>query len=453
MSFRFERFLPVVFTALIAAGCETPPTTTQPTAPVNNNTVAAVSSPSPSPAVATVSPTPAPNAAAAPNTAPVTLPVLDAMFADEKFAGELKSKLSLSDEQIEKLRTTAREATAGLSENENGSTGSAAKNADEQIRSVIGDEKGKQLAQFVGERWNKDEDGNTNAAATPTEPSAVPSDTRIVVNAPAYRMDVFRDGKLLKTYKIGIGYPEFPLPTGLRKASSIIFNPTWTPPDEPWVKGKIEPGKKVEAGSKLNPLGPIKIPIGMPSLIHGGKAATKLGGFASHGCVGLTDAQVKEFARTLADVSNTKISPADIAAYEKNKTETKNVKLASVIPVELRYETIVVEDGKLKIYRDVYEHGTNTEENLRKVLEANGVSFDSLSEAERAQITEGLKQMARDSQGNVAEANPNANSKPNNNSNASGKVTRTIKGAKEVVVEIAQLKGKGYPAPLNLSKG
>ena len=45
-------------------------------------------------------------------------------------------------------------------------------------------------------------------------PNAVPKDTRIVVNIPAFRMDVFREGSLLKSYKIGIGYPQFPLPTG-----------------------------------------------------------------------------------------------------------------------------------------------------------------------------------------------------------------------------------------------
>jgi len=88
-------------------------------------------------------------------------------------------------------------------------------------------------------------------------------------------MDLFKDGQLVKTYKIGIGYPEFPLPTGLRMAKTIIFNPPWTPPDEPWVKGKFEPGKKVEAGSKDNPLGVLKIPIGLPSLIHGGKAPAR----------------------------------------------------------------------------------------------------------------------------------------------------------------------------------
>src|SRR5215813_11001733 len=88
-------------------------------------------------------------------------------------------------------------------------------------------------------------------------PDALPNDTRILINAPAYRMYIFENGRLIKTYRIGIGYPEFPLPVGMRTASSIIFNPTWTPPDESWVEspgGKIKVGQKVEAGSNLNPL-------------------------------------------------------------------------------------------------------------------------------------------------------------------------------------------------------
>ncbi|PYS86026.1 MAG: hypothetical protein DMF70_03065 [Acidobacteria bacterium] len=97
-------------------------------------------------------------------------------------------------------------------------------------------------------------------------PNAVPRDTRIVVNIPAFRLDVFHDGTLINSYRIGIGYPQFPLPTGLRKAQLIIFNPTWTPPDSAWVDSmNVTPGETIRAGSKLNPLGPIKIPIGMPS--------------------------------------------------------------------------------------------------------------------------------------------------------------------------------------------
>src|SRR4030095_1043323 len=161
-------------------------------------------------------------------------------------------------------------------------------------------------------------------------------------------------------------------------------------------------GERIEAGDKLNPLGPIKIPIGLPSLIHGGKAPAKLGGFASHGCVGLTSLQVQDFAKRLAQLGGAQISDEQIAEYQKNKTETRTVKLDQAVPVEMRYETITVEDGKLHIYRDVYDRGTNTEENLRNVLKTYGVTLDQLSDSKRAEVIRALGQMARDAGGNPA---------------------------------------------------
>jgi lipoprotein-anchoring transpeptidase ErfK/SrfK len=303
-------------------------------------------------------------------------------------------------------------------------------------------------------------------AAAPQDAVGVPQDTRVVVNAPAFRMDLFEGGELIKSYKIAIGYPEFPLPTGLRKADTIIFNPTWTPPDEPWVESpgsKVKVGERIEAGDKLNPLGPIKIPIGLPSLIHGGKAPAKLGGFASHGCVGLTNSQVQDFAKRLGQLGGTQISDEQIAEYKKNKTETKAVKLSKAVPVELRYETITVENGKLHIYRDVYERGKNTEENLRNVLQPYGVGLDQLSDSKRAEVMRALGQMARDAGGKPAPESPSTSassrkgdkSKEESKANniASGKVTRTIKGGKEVAVQIPALLGKGYPAPVYLDAG
>jgi len=288
----------------------------------------------------------------------------------------------------------------------------------------------------------------------------IPQGTRVVINAPAFRMDLFEDGKLTKSYKIGIGYPEFPLPTGLRIADTIIFSPTWTPPDEPWVESpnsKVKVGQKIEAGDKLNPLGSIKIPIGLPSLIHGGKAPAQIGSFASHGCVGLTNPQVRDFAKHLARLGGTQISDERIAEYEKNRTETRPVKLSRAVTVELRYETVTVEDGKLHIYRDVYDRGANTEDNLRNVLQAYGVTVDQLSEGQRSQVTNALSQMARGASGKPviklagADGSDKDEVKPKNN--ASGKAPRTIKGGKEVVIEIGALRGKGYPAPVDLDTG
>ena len=389
-----------------------------------------------------------PNTANARNTGmPVTMPLIDAMFTDEAFDQEAKTAVQLSDDEITKIKDAARNAVLQLSgeasEDETRSTRTSVDKTQQEIEKIIGPERTTKFFDLIRNRWGGDDPNGITS-----QPNAVPTDTRVVVNSPAYRMDVFRDGQLVKTYKVGIGYPEFPLPVGLRKASEIIFNPTWTPPDEPWVKGKVQPGQKVEAGSKLNPLGPIKIPIGLPSLVHGGKDPSRLGSFASHGCVGLTNAGIQDFARELSVLSGDEITPQEIKEYEKQKTETKNVKLARPVPIELRYETIVVEDGKVTVYRDVYERGTNTEENLRKVLQVYGVSLENLSEQERAALINALEKMAVDARGEKVDEPANSNS--NSNKDTSGKVTRYIKGERSVTVEVAALKGKGYPAHVNL---
>lgn len=377
---------------------------------------------------------------------PITMPVVDALLSDEAFVADVRRSVQPSDEQFDKLKNSARDAVLRLSEDDlqdARSTRTAINDAEKQIKQILGNENGAKFLALARKSWSG---GDTALLA---KPNSVPTDTRIVVNAPGYRMDIFRDGQLVKSYKIGIGYPEFPLPTGVRTAKTIIFNPTWTPPDEPWVKGEFAPGKKVEAGSKKNPLGPIKIPIGLPSLIHGGKDPSRLGTFASHGCVGLTSALVQDFAFEIAKLSGSELSLTDIKGYEQKKTETKEVALGQPVPVELRYETIVAEDGKLHIFRDVYEHGTNTEENLTRVLEAFGLSMNDLSADEQAKVREALKKMAMDAGGKPVEEDQK--DARNDKKPSSDRVTRNIKGVKEIVIEIAALKGKGYPSPVNIN--
>jgi len=390
----------------------------------------------------------------------VTLAVLDALLANDNFVSEVKSKLQITDEQIGELRRASTDEVNRLrssnAEDTTVDSADARARATEQINRTLGEEKAKQFNGFVSEFWARGEGEAAEKQAEnslPKSPNSIPTDTRIVVNIPSYRMDLFKNGSLVKTYKIGIGYPEFPLPQGLRKAQTIIFNPTWTPPDSPWVAKmkNVTPGEKVEAGSKLNPLGPIKIPIGMPSLIHGGKSPAKLGTFASHGCVGLTTPQVKDFALMLGEISDSEVSEKSIAAHLKDPTKTQTVKLKQTVPVELRYETIVLEDGKLHIFKDVYDQGTNTEDNLRSVLEANGSRLEDLSEEDRSQILGALNSMS---------AHPKTMPSP---SVSDTKDTQTQKrkviakksgrNQKEVVVELKSLAGRGYPAPVNYDTG
>jgi lipoprotein-anchoring transpeptidase ErfK/SrfK len=287
-------------------------------------------------------------------------------------------------------------------------------------------------------------------------PNAVPQDTRIVVNIPAFRMDLFRDGTLVKSYKIGIGYPQFPLPRGFRKAEMLIFNPTWTQPNESWASN---PGEVVAAGDPGNPLGPIKIPIGGANLIHGGKPLAKIGNFASHGCVGLTNAQVKDFAKVLADATNTQLTPQTMLSYLRRPTRTQVVKLAQVVPVELRYETIVAQEGKLHIYRDVYNQKTNTEENLRAVLDANGATFDKLSDEEKSRVTEALNIVSGRAKKQPTPAPLPANATAADRAaaaaarKAEAQRLKKMRSQREFVIEISALTAKGYPAAVNLNTG
>jgi lipoprotein-anchoring transpeptidase ErfK/SrfK len=449
-----------------AAGC-----TTEPSGITNSNNPASAS-----PAVAA-----SPNVSS--STASVTLPVLDALFSDQGFKTTLQTKLQLTDEQVAQIQKIATDEVVRLREqnaedqtNQTDRAEQSRKRATEAIGVVLG-AKTEEFFGLARDYWvagGLDKSATTEPIATlQTVPNSIPKDTRVVVNIPAFRMDIFKNGELVKSYKIGIGYPEFPLPTGMRKAETIIFNPTWTPPDEPWVKHmkNVSVGEKVAAGSKLNPLGPIKIPIGAPSLIHGGKSLAKIGTFASHGCVGLTTAQVKDFARVLAEAAGAELSDAQIQKYLKNPTRTQALKLVQSVPVELRYETIVMEDGTLHIYRDVYNRDTNTEANLRAVLEANGTSLEALSDDERAEVLEAVnamslhpsKQNANSKQttksANAAAPSPspavaNANDAIAKKTDQKPSVKKPVtKNQKEVVIELAGLKGKGYPAAVNLDNG
>ena len=388
---------------------------------------------------------------------PITLPVLDAFFADNSFADTLKTRLKLSDDEVTKLKELARSETAKLDETElekREGTVRAHADAQEKIKALIGEEKSGQLAALVNELWRGEDASDKTAGNGPGKVNEVPTDTRVIVNAPAFRMDVFDAGRLVKSYKIAIGYPEFPLPTGVRQARTIIFNPTWTPPDEPWVaKMKdVSPGKKVEAGSRLNPLGPIKIPIGGPSLIHGGKPPAKLGKFGSHGCVGLTTPQIREFSKQLAGLAGGTLTDVELNNYARAKTETKDLKLEKPVPVELRYETITVEDGSLHIYRDVYDQDTNTEESLRAVLEAYGVKMEDLTADERTQVLAALAKMSGKTTTSTTTPSPSPSaSKAEKGTRVAAKPAKQTRSSQnEIVIAIAALKGKGYPAPVGM---
>src|ERR1051325_709881 len=131
-----------------------------------------------------VNPTPSPNASIAPSPAAsqtasvqVTLPLLDALLSDEKFVGQLKSNLKLTDDQVSELKRVSSASIDRLRETnaedtDDISATDARTRASEQLRTILGEEKSKQLASAVNDYWSKGEVGA--GSQDPNQPQMLP---------------------------------------------------------------------------------------------------------------------------------------------------------------------------------------------------------------------------------------------------------------------------------------
>ncbi len=205
---------------------------------------------------------------------------------------------------------------------------------------------------------------------------------KITVNVPSFQMTLWQNGKEVKTYPIGVGLKDYPIYIGLREASAVIWNPVWIPPDSDWVHAskKVKAGEIILPTDPRNPLGKMKIPLGYGYLIHQAKGAGDLGSLVSHGCVRVMQADLYDLANKIIAARELDVTKEQIAEARGTK-ETLVAELEPIIPVEITYDTLVVEAGKLRIYPDVYERKTNTAENLRAELKSSGVAATNLDDA------------------------------------------------------------------------
>ena len=206
-------------------------------------------------------------------------------------------------------------------------------------------------------------------------------DLKITINVPAFQMTLWQDGKEVKTYQVGVGMKEYPIYIGFREATEVIWNPAWIPPDSDWVSGHkgVKPGEIIPAGDPRNPIGKVKIPLGGGYLIHQAKGVGDLGSLVSHGCVRVLLPDLYDLAEKIAAARSLDVTAKQIASAKTSK-KTLDAKLETPIPVEITYDTQVVEDGKLHIYPDVYDRNKNTVENLRAELISNGVDGNHLTD-------------------------------------------------------------------------
>jgi hypothetical protein len=203
----------------------------------------------------------------------------------------------------------------------------------------------------------------------------------ITVDIPTFRLTLWQSGKEVKTYQIGIGRRDFPLPTGPRKATAIIWNPAWIPPDSTWVQEseEVEPGERIEADDPRNPLGKVKLPLGNAILIHEAAKPSDIGRLVSHGCVRMLRDDIYDLTEKIVAARALTVTQEQIE-QTKNHTERLAVKLAPPLWVDINYDTEVIEGRVLHLYPDVYGRAGNALARLRAELAESGIATAQLAD-------------------------------------------------------------------------
>jgi len=102
------------------------------------------------------------------------------------------------------------------------------------------------------------------------------------------------DGTVVTTYRVAVGMPKYPTPTGNLRIITKQVDPTWNPPDSAWAAGMgpVPPGPE-------NPLGTRWMGLNSPGIgIHGTPTSSSIGTAASHGCIRMLIPQAEDlFAR------------------------------------------------------------------------------------------------------------------------------------------------------------
>jgi hypothetical protein len=122
------------------------------------------------------------------------------------------------------------------------------------------------------------------------------TDVRITVNAPAFQLTLWQNGKEVSAYPIGIGHKDFCLLVGERAAAAIIFNPHWIPPGGAWVpRGN---------GVSRSRLSKIKISLSEGCMIREAAKADDIGRPVSRGCILMLGPDLLDLAEKLAAARN-----------------------------------------------------------------------------------------------------------------------------------------------------
>jgi lipoprotein-anchoring transpeptidase ErfK/SrfK len=114
----------------------------------------------------------------------------------------------------------------------------------------------------------------------------------VTINRGAFRLRLFKNLSLVRSYRIAVGQAGLETPAGRYNIQNKQTNPAWHVPDSDWA-GALA-GKVIPPDDPRNPLEARWMGIYNGAGIHGTTAISSLGTAASHGCIRMSIPDVIE---------------------------------------------------------------------------------------------------------------------------------------------------------------
>ena len=105
----------------------------------------------------------------------------------------------------------------------------------------------------------------------------------VTVSRAGRRARLFNHLRPIRSYRVAVGQPGYPTPTGLFRVRSKAVNPSWSVPNSAWAGSQA--GQVIPGGAPGNPLVARWIGITGSVGFHGTNNPWSIGGAASHGCI------------------------------------------------------------------------------------------------------------------------------------------------------------------------
>lgn len=211
------------------------------------------------------------------------------------------------------------------------------------------------------------------ALVAPALGAQVAGGLRLDLNIPAQRLVLMDGDSILKTYPISVGLPGHDTPTGEYTVGSAEWNPWWRPPAREWAKDD-----KVTPPGPNNPMGRVKLFFAPYYYLHGTPHERDLGTPASHGCVRMRNADVIELATLLHRRAEPTMPASAIRGVLANHRNTRVSTFRAPVPLVIRYDAVVVNDGQITIYPDFYKRNAIHAEGVYQALMAAGYDVSTI---------------------------------------------------------------------------